>query len=276
MGKVYTTDELNNAFNKALDLFNDVLDSDITPENTLLVFFTPETGLTVYEQLCRTHFPHMLKENYHAPGYFESFIAQAFVNDDFYGILMRSDLSYESFEITEIFLHELSHLFCTRNEIEGGHFFDRYCMGSGEGDGYMNAGYAIWRELVADVMADAVMSDMAVVSLTQVKPVIKQLYSQIRMDNPGAKGNMSRLIAQVMITREVAGTADWNKACRSIARILPPDSSIMQMMLMSVHHKLNQSPFWEITPEFIMELGQMYCDFMATRMLKLKLLKKGR
>ena len=69
-------------------------------------------------------------------------------------MLIREDINFTLGGVLQMFLHEISHLYCTKNEIDGGGFFDKYCMGSGPEDGMMNAGYAIWREAVADIMAD--------------------------------------------------------------------------------------------------------------------------
>lgn len=92
------------------------------------------------------------------------------------------------------FLHEISHLFCTRNEIESGDFFDRYCMGSGEEDGYYNAGYAVWREAVADIMADSIMSEYATLKLEMAADEIQNCYNHISRQDSEAK-NISRLLS---------------------------------------------------------------------------------
>ena len=142
MGR-YTEQELRDIFYDALDFFNEALDSGITRDNTVLAFFTPENGLEVYEQFCREHFPRNLDEGYKAEGYFQSFAAQAFMGRGRYGVMVRADIDFPLPELRRVFLHEISHLFCCENEIEGGGFFDRYCMGSGAEDGMMNAGYAV-------------------------------------------------------------------------------------------------------------------------------------
>ena len=67
------------------------------------------------------NFPGWLQEDYMADGYFESFAASAFVGYQYYGILIRSDLDFSSAELFWIFLHEISHIYCTVNEIDGGH-----------------------------------------------------------------------------------------------------------------------------------------------------------
>ena len=174
MAHSYTRNELTEYFFEALDMFNDCLDSDISKENVLLEFFTPENGVAVYESFCRDHFPKLLEEPYKEEGYFESFGAQAFVNETEYGVLIREDINFTLGGVLQMFLHEISHLYCTKNEIDGGGFFDKYCMGSGPEDGMMNAGYAIWREAVADIMADSIISEYATTTLSAIKKFVKE------------------------------------------------------------------------------------------------------
>ena len=161
---IHTEDEIIDILYSAMERFNDVLNFDISADNTAVAFFNSQNAVEVYEHFCSENFPDWLHEDYTAEGYFESAAASAFVGEK-YGIMIRLDLKWSSYEYFRTFLHEISHIFCTVNEIEGGNFFSRYCLGSGIEDGVINAGYAIWREAIADIMADAVYSDMAEVSL---------------------------------------------------------------------------------------------------------------
>ena len=152
----YTRDDLKDLFFSALEMFNNCLDSDINKDNLRIDFFVPENGIKVYERFCSRYFPKHLDEPYKSNGYFDEIAAQAFVSESCYGVLIREDIDFTLGEVLQMFLHEISHLYCTQNEVSGGHFFDKYCMGSGVEDGMINAGYAIWREAIADIMADSI------------------------------------------------------------------------------------------------------------------------
>ncbi len=145
-------------------------------------------------------FRRCLRNLYKEEGYFESFGAQAFVNDTEYGVLIREDIVGE---VIQMFLHEISHLYCTRNEIDGGNFFDKYCMGSGPEDGgMMNAGYAIWREAVADIIwQNSIISEYATIALSSVKGIVKEYYGELSASNPDSKKAMSLIIVYIMISR---------------------------------------------------------------------------
>ena len=263
MPNSYTREDLRNLFFESLDMFNDCLDSDISEENVVLEFFTPSTGLEVYERFCKKHFPKMLEEDYTEDGYFESFGAQAFLNEDEYGVLIREDIDFTLDDLIRMFLHEISHLYCSRNEVDGGNFFDKYCMGSGVGDGMMNAGYAIWREAVADILADSIISEYATITLASVNDIVKKYYGAISRENPGSKRAMSLIIVYIMISKEVASTTDWIVAEKAIRKTITIDDSLLVAILKQVFDQLHREPFWRITPEFVMSLGETYLSLLA-------------
>ena len=267
----YSKAELSEIFFEALDLFNDCLDSDISEENTIIAFFEPRNGIEVYEKLCKEHFPDLLAENYRADGYFESFAAQAFVSDKEYGVLIRSDIGFSLPEIHRTFLHEISHLYCTRTEIRGGHFFERYCMGAGEEDGLFNAGYAIWREAIADIMADSVLSESTTVTLNEVKPEVERLVELLSIANADSKKCMSLVIAYIMLSKEVAGTESWSTAEAEIEKCFCFKDSMLLMIFRLVFDNLHDPPFWQITPEFIQELGGAYITALTFRTFRTQL-----
>lgn len=192
---IHTEEEITQILLEAMESFNDVLDFNISLNNTAIAFFTPQNGVEIYECFCNENFPNRVHDNYKSDGYFESMPASAFV-DEKYGILIRSDLKWSSYEYFRAFLHEISHIFWTVNEIEGGGFYDKYCQGSGIEDGIINAGYTVWREVIADITADAVCSDMSSISLKNVRNDIVQLYDMISLSNPNSK-NVCPLLLRI-------------------------------------------------------------------------------
>ena len=268
----YSHRELTEYFYEALDMFNDCLDSDISKGNLVLDYFNPENGVAVYERFCQEHFPNMLEEtNYKEPGYFASVGAQAFVSDSLYGVLINENIDFTLGEVLQTFLHEISHLYCTKNEIEGGNFFDKYCMGSGPEDGMINAGYAIWREAAADIMADSVISDYATLTLNQVKSTVNEYYQMLVPKNLGAKKAMSLIIVYVMISSEVAGVTQWELAEKAIAGTIQIENRLLFSILKQVFEQLHSGCFWKITPEFVMTLGETYLCLISDNYLRDKL-----
>ena len=218
----------------------------------------------------------MLKEtNYKEEGYFASIGAQAFVNNSKYGVLINENIDFTLGEVFQTFLHEISHLYCTRNEVEGGNFFDKYCMGSGPEDGMINAGYAIWREAVADIMADSVISDYATLTLNQVKPIVNEYYQMLVPKNLGAKKAMSLIIVYVMISSEVAGVTQWELAEKAIAETIQIENRLLLSILKQVFEQLHSGCFWKITREFIITLGETYLCLISDNYLRDTLKKQN-
>lgn len=261
---VHTENELTAILYSAMECFNDVMDFDITADNTIISFFTPLNGVEVYERFCNENFPDWIHENYTEEGYFESFSAFAFVGEK-YGLMIRSDLKWSSSEYFRIFLHEISHIFCTVNEIEGGGFYKKYCLGSGIEDGIINAGYAVWREAIADIMADAVYGNMAMISLRDIKSEAVRLYDLILPDNPDSKKCMSLIIAYLMISYEVAGTDNWAAAKKAIREIIGFNDEFIYHIAKTVFINLHDSPFWTITVTFIINMGELYIALLTNK-----------
>lgn len=83
--------------------------------------------------------------------YIDTFGAQAFVNGTLYGILLHSGAADNPAGRYEIILHEMSHIFRIAKEANGANFFHTYCVD--DESGVIVAGYAVWREFIADYMA---------------------------------------------------------------------------------------------------------------------------
>ena len=271
MAHSYTRNDLKDIFFSALEMFNDYLDSDINKDNIRIDFFVPENGIKVYEHFCSRYFPKYLDEPYKSNGYFDEIAAQAFVSESCYGVLIREDIDFTLGEVLQMFLHEISHLYCTQNEVPGGRFFDKYCMGSGVEDGMINAGYAIWREAIADIMADSVLSENATLTLAMVKDEIHHLDQELSIENPNSKKAMSLMLAYIMISAEVATTTNWTVAEKKIKNTVGFDEPIIYRILEIVFEQLHTSPFWTITPEFIIELGQMYLELLSMRAFPIRI-----
>lgn len=270
MSHSYTKEDLKNIFFSSLEMFDRCFDSDISAENIRIDFFTPKNGAGVYERFCKKHFPKFLDEPYKEKGYFDDIAAQAFVGESCYGVLIRENVDFTLGEVMQMFLHEISHLYCTQNEIPDGNFFDKYCMGSGVEDGMINAGYAIWREAIADIMADSVISENATLTLATAKEEIRRLDHEIAIENPTAKKAMSLVIAYIMISAEVAGTTSWTVAEKRIRKSTGFTDPLIYGILKMVFEQLHISPFWTITPDFIIELGQMYLSLLSMRAFRIE------
>lgn len=209
----YNKRTLTDIIYNVMNHFNETMNFDISPKNTVIEFFTRETGLVVYENFCSKYFPDWINDNYKTEGYFENFAASAFFNDNIYGILIRSDLIWSESEYFNVVLHEISHLYCCKNELVGGNFFIEYCLKEADVDiGVINAGYAVWREIVADIITQKITCYKDKFSLKQVKPIILEWYSKISHENTDSKLLMSLILVQLMLLTEILNAGSCDKA----------------------------------------------------------------
>ena len=81
------------------------------------------------------------------------------------------------------------------------------------------------------------------------------------------KGRLHLIIVYIMISKEVAGTKNWSAAERAIKKGIRIDDALFIALLKQVFDQLHRSPFWSITPEFIMTLGETYLSLFAHLMM---------
>lgn len=104
---------------------------------------------------------------------------------------------------------------------------------------------------------------MAMISLRDIKSDVTRLYDLILPYNPDSKKCMSLIIAYLMISSEVAGTRSWTTAEKAIRETINfSDESIYRIAEM-VFENLHDGPFWTITPEFIIDLGNTYLRLLT-------------
>ena len=146
-------------FKTVMDDFNDQFASDFNAENIILQGISlNENYEKIFEEFCKKYFPHRLNDDYKTIEYY-SFFASAFTGKTPYeknGILVRTDKDISVKEMYHILYHELAHVYCVHKELDGKNFYDEYCENYAKDrvtDGQINAGYAVWRELISETIA---------------------------------------------------------------------------------------------------------------------------
>lgn len=139
----------------------------------------------------------------------------------------------------------------------GLHLF-AHCMDSTlsrEEDGAINAGYAIWRELIAEVIAFE-MDDKCFVVPLREKAALLQHYEE-EFENGDRKRGLSMILCEALTSKECEMSATWNVAQKKIAGHKPFDNPLFMDMLGLVFRKLGDN-LVEIDRDFILELGSLY------------------
>jgi len=245
----------------SMDEINEKIGTDFSKDKIVIDFFTPDNGVDVYKNLCQKYFPQYLKEKYKEQGYFQTFAAMAFIGEKKDGILIREDMDLSCFEWHHIILHELSHIIVCREELNGENFYDKYCVDYAENsieDGYINAGYAIWREFSAEVFALDLDDSIVPYTLNDVKQRIQELLSYIKFDVPTAKEAMYKLLNTIFKSDDYYLSKNEDDFISKIQKSKVSNILIFDPVIRIVFRQLSRKCAWEINVEFIRELGCAY------------------
>lgn len=250
---------------RAISIFNQRMGTGFSKDKLVLTCFITEDQEEIFEQFCSKYFPYRLNDRYHEDGYFD-FRASSFVgmdNGGIDGILLRTDISYQPDELLHIFLHELAHLFCVHNELDGRSFFEEYCVGyatTKEEDGIINAGYAVWRECIAEIIAIELDDCCDIVPLKDKKDALSQFRNEI--EPVDGKLLVSEILAAVMTSTEVETAGSWEDAEKEIGKLGlftdPPEMDLFRLVYAQL-----RTTFVEIDVDFIHELGYLYLNILS-------------
>lgn len=270
---------MDNKYKEALlcaaETLNERMGTEFSEDNLVLSCFQTENQQEVFEQFCKQYFPDRLTDRYKEDGYFD-FHASAFVGEgenSVDGVLLRTDVERTPATLYHILLHELAHIFCTRNELGGDSFYKRCCMDdtlSSEEDGAINAGYAIWRELIAELIASEKDDNCVVLSLEDKEDILR--YYMEELEDGNRKMAVSMILCEALTSREGEPAATWNATKRKVAKYEPFDDPLFMDLLELVVRKLKKN-FVEIDRDFILELGSRYL-FLVTELEVKKLQKR--
>lgn len=186
-----------------------------------------------------------MKEDYKRREKFENISAEAFGGEHHDGVMVRADLPFTELELIQIFVHEIAHIYCTHNEI-GGENIDR------QANGYINAGYAIWREMIADIISLEAIMDICQFGITD--RIIKELYEQMVYGDPGAKAVAARMTAFVMLRND-----------KNLAKKYPFFNKSAVRMMEIANQNLSKQPFFEISLDFVAKFGSAYFFGLAIK-----------
>ncbi len=253
-----TTQTIEKIACAAFEHFNRKMKTNYTPDNIKLAFYDNSDADLQYEKFCAEYFSDRLADN----NDLRSALASAFTGKDIDGIMVRRDFSGSRDELFTIILHELSHIWCTHNEIPTGDFYDRYCKSHTENtlfDGVINAGYAIWREFAAIYLSTHVQGVEYYPTLSEIEQDVSEVAELIRPENPVAKISITDFLACVLMSKE-ANKNSWESVNVWLSQNgLTNFISIVNL----VYIHIRSERFWQIDVDFIETLGSAYFSVLA-------------
>ena len=171
-------------------------------------------------------------------------------------------------KLLHIFLHELAHIYCVHHELDGKSFYDEYCEGyahSNEEDGMINAGYAVWRECIAEIIAIECDDNCDIFPIRDKKKMLTQLRDEI--DQRDGKLLVSEILTAVMTSAEVEASQTWDEAEKAIHSLKLFDTAPEMDLMRLVFNQL-QDRLIEIDVDFISELGFLYLNILSLSLLR--------
>lgn len=256
---------------KACDMFNEECHTYYSLENIKVAYCTMSDIVDVYRSFTKQygfHSENRSKADFEAI-LCEAFVGQTDIDDPAHvdGILIRKDPPAE-LDNPDYYLimlvHELSHIFCTTHETDtagkaGQRFYDLYCAdepgtpAKEYNNGYMNAGYAIWREFIAEIIQDIVYQQPSK-HLDKIAPVLLLLADEVKVGNTAAKSALHRYLSEIMNTWEGSEAETFEDLKPMLEELDLPFIRIVKHVFNNLHGK----DCHKIDPDFIEDLGSMY------------------
>lgn len=174
-----------------------------------------------------------------------------------------------------IFFHELTHIYCGKTEMDDEHFIDVY--GSGRTpdenpedkvyDGYVNAGYFIWSEFIAEYYA-LTKAENEKHTFAVVMDYIFSLLDEVNTSN---QTNSKAPFAMACVYLLTCGDAEEILLKLNDSNFIIPDDvpygkevrlALKDCLEHLSAHLQTEKP-WKINEKFISELGRKYIMFIA-------------
>ena len=253
------------------EMYNERFQTSYSLDNIKLAFCTLTDITSVYDTFTKQHGFHSEKRTIEDFEFTlaETFVGQTDCNDPKHvdGILIRTDPpkdldNYEYYKM--MIVHEIAHIFCITHEIDsadkaGQRFYDRYCAGTPKDfsetfyDGQINAGYAIWREFIADIVQDIVYQQPAK-RLKVIAPMLRALAKEVKVGSTSSKSAMHRYLSEVINSYEGSEAEEWSDLESKLKALKLPFVRIVEHVFTMLH----DGSCIAIDPESIQALGTMY------------------
>ena len=252
----------------AMNMFNRQIGTDFSLENVEVQLVSRKNADEVLPVFLE-NYKGAVEPVMFVPGYIETIRAEAFVTGDRQGILARTDLEdVNGYQWRHLILHELSHIFCTRNELESKErFYKKYCEDFTDNeieDGYINAGYTIWKEFIAEFMAIIVDENMADNHLSMFSRHSNYMVDEIEAMVNDDKLCMSAILIDIISSVEIPNSEDFEEVIEALkhygySKVLEARNLIE--IVRNVYEKIFTKPFWQIDLDFIETLGSLYVGY---------------
>lgn len=205
--------------------------------------------------------------------------ANAIIGREKSAVIIKTDYKMSYDELKRNVFHELMHIYCGKTEMDTEHFIDVY--GSGhtldpdpediDYDGYINAGYFVWSEIIAEYYA---IKETAAAKHTfsTITDRVLSLLGEIDVTNRGSKTVFTMMSAYILTCRDIDSIIGEIGGSDFVIRAETPDgqkalAALGNCLRYLYDHMRTEKP-WKITEEFIADLGSLYSVFVVMNSLR--------
>ena len=153
-----TLNEMKDCAAETLSFFIQVMpEVPFTADDIIIEFAQKKDMADRAKALCKKYCPEKIINESQFRQLTESIAANALIGRVKSAVIVRINYKIDRHNWRKIFFHEFAHIYCTKLEMDCTHFIDIY--GSGHTpdinpeneiyDGYLNAGYVVWSEFIA-------------------------------------------------------------------------------------------------------------------------------
>ncbi len=251
--------EIEYVIDDALELFNKKFNTDYSRENIHFGFFNNRTFREVYERFCTRYFPLWLREDYENPEFYIYTQASTFVEGSEYGILINYTVKCNYGRWLCVILHELGHIHATTKEYNGNSFYRAFCEDDSpvENSRVMYDGYAMWREFIAEYLAQVALQEFDSVFLDEcVEKIVQWEYDVTGTDSISLKG-ISMILATILTTIDYQEISDWDSFAKRLGEIGWENYTLYLELIRLVYlrlKKLADKPY-ALHEDFVYEIG---------------------
>ena len=135
---------------------------------------------------------------------------------------------------------------------------------SREEDGTINAGYAVWRELIAELIAFELDDNCDVVPVRRKKDLLSYYEGELLTGN--GKMGVSMILCEAMTSAEGEASMTWDAAKSKFTRFKPFDDPLYRDLMELVFTHVREY-FIVIDRDFIYEIGVLYLSIAAQAMI---------
>ena len=129
----------------------------------------------------------------------------------------------------------------------------------------INAGYAVWRECIAEIIAIECDDNCDIFPIRDKKKMLAQLRDEI--DQRDGKLLVSEILTAVMTSSEVETSQTWDEAEKAIHSLKLFDTAPEMDLMRLVFNQL-QDRLIEIDIDYISELGYLYLNILSLNLLR--------